>query len=138
MAGVMISMPALAAVKIFISCPNLDTGQFNKRIKLMIASFTMFWYMYKLCFCGTVFLSQKVINLEQIDKDRNVYCRLWSLSWITINFEWRASFSNGVASPVFYQNEEIFVQLDDLDELDRIIHAWIGFDYHFTQAQKTF
>ena len=24
---------------------------------------------------------------------------------------------------VFFQNEEIFVQLDELDELDRIIHA---------------
>ena len=25
----------------------------------------------------------------------------------------------------FFQNEEIFVQLDELDELDRITHAWI-------------
>ena len=28
----------------------------------------------------------------------------------------------------FFQNEEISVQLDELDELDRIIHAWIGFN----------
>ena len=27
---------------------------------------------------------------------------------------------------VFFQNEEIFVQLDELDELDRITHAGIG------------
>ena len=39
---------------------------------------------------------------------------------------------------VFFQNEEIFVQLDELDEFDRIIHAWIGFNYSLTQAQKTF
>ena len=37
----------------------------------------------------------------------------------------------------FFQNEEIFVQLDELDELDRITHAWIGFNYSLTQAQKT-
>ena len=39
---------------------------------------------------------------------------------------------------VFFQNEEIFVQLDKLDELDRIPQAWIGFSYSLTQAQKTF
>ena len=33
---------------------------------------------------------------------------------------------------VFFQNEEIFVQLDELDELDRITHAWIGFNYRLT------
>ena len=38
---------------------------------------------------------------------------------------------------MFFQNEEIFVQLDELDELDRITHAWIGFNYSFTEAQKT-
>ena len=37
-----------------------------------------------------------------------------------------------------FQNEETFVQLDELDELDRITHAWIGFNYSLTQAQKTF
>ena len=36
------------------------------------------------------------------------------------------------------QNEEIFVQLDELDELDRITHAWIGFNYSVTKVQKTF
>ena len=38
----------------------------------------------------------------------------------------------------FFQNEEIFVQLDELDELDRIIDAWKGFNNNLTQAQKTF
>ena len=38
----------------------------------------------------------------------------------------------------FFQNEEIFVQLDELDELDRITHAWIGFNYSLIQAEKTF
>ena len=37
-----------------------------------------------------------------------------------------------------FQNEEIFVQLDELDKLDRIIHACIGFNYNFTQVQKIF
>ena len=37
----------------------------------------------------------------------------------------------------FFQNEEIFVKLDELDELDRINHAWIGVNYSLTQAQKT-
>ena len=38
----------------------------------------------------------------------------------------------------FFFNEEIFVQLDELDELDRITHVWIGLNYSLTQAQKTF
>ena len=38
----------------------------------------------------------------------------------------------------FLQNEQIFIQLDELDELDTITHAWIGFKYSLTQAQKTF
>ena len=38
----------------------------------------------------------------------------------------------------FFQNEEIFVQLDEFDELDRITQASIGFNYSLTQAQKTF
>ena len=33
----------------------------------------------------------------------------------------------------FFQDEEIFIQLD---ELDKITHAWIGFNYSLTQAQK--
>ena len=37
----------------------------------------------------------------------------------------------------FFQNEEIFVELDELDELDRITHAWIEFNYSLTQAQNT-
>ena len=35
-----------------------------------------------------------------------------------------------------FQNGEIFVQLDELDELDRIVYAWIGFNHSLTQAQK--
>ena len=38
----------------------------------------------------------------------------------------------------FLQNEQIFIQLDELDELNTITHAWIGFKYSLTQAQKTF
>ena len=38
---------------------------------------------------------------------------------------------------VFFQNEVIFVQLDELDDLDRIINAWIGFNYSLTKTQKT-
>ena len=36
------------------------------------------------------------------------------------------------------QNEEIFVQLDELDELDTIPYACIGFNYNLTQTQKAF
>ena len=39
---------------------------------------------------------------------------------------------------IFLQNEEIFIQLDELDELERITLAWIGFHCSLTQAQKTF
>ena len=39
---------------------------------------------------------------------------------------------------IFFQNGEIFVQLDELDKLDKITHARIGFNYSLTQAQKTF
>ena len=42
------------------------------------------------------------------------------------------------SSSSFLQNEEILVQLDELDELDRITHTCIGFNYSLTQAQKTF
>ena len=42
------------------------------------------------------------------------------------------------SSLVFFQNEEIFIQLDDLNQLDRITNAWIGFNNSLTQGQKTF
>ena len=32
----------------------------------------------------------------------------------------------------FFQNEGIFVQLDELDELDKITHAWIRIHYSLT------
>ena len=38
----------------------------------------------------------------------------------------------------FFQNEDIFLEFHELDELDRITHAWIGFHYSLTEAQKTF
>ena len=38
----------------------------------------------------------------------------------------------------FFQNEEILVQLDELDKLDTITHAWIEFIKSVTQAQTTF
>ena len=44
---------------------------------------------------------------------------------------------NRIIHSSFFQNEEIFVQLDELDELDRITYAWIGFNYSLAQAQKT-
>ena len=40
----------------------------------------------------------------------------------------------------FYQssfNLEMFVRFDELEQLDRITHAWIGFNYSLTQTQKT-
>ena len=40
-----------------------------------------------------------------------------------------------MAHSIFFENEEIFVQLD---EVDRITRTWIGFNYSLTQAQKTF
>ena len=33
----------------------------------------------------------------------------------------------------FFQNVVIFIQLDELDELDRMTHAWIGFNYYRPQ-----
>ena len=36
---------------------------------------------------------------------------------------------------VFFQNEKIFFELD---QLDRITHAWLGLNSSLTQAQKTF
>ena len=41
-------------------------------------------------------------------------------------------------SSYFYQNEEILVHLDELDELDRITNAWIGLNYSLRQAHITF
>ena len=38
----------------------------------------------------------------------------------------------------FFQNEEIFVKLDELDELDIITHALIGSNKSLTKAQSTF
>ena len=37
----------------------------------------------------------------------------------------------------FFQNEEIFVEVDELDNLDRITHVWIGINYNLAQAEKT-
>ena len=34
----------------------------------------------------------------------------------------------------FFQNEEVFVKLDELDKFYRITHAWTGFNYSLTQA----
>ena len=36
-----------------------------------------------------------------------------------------------------FQNEEIFVEFNELDEFYRITHAWIGSNFSLTQAQKT-
>ena len=37
-----------------------------------------------------------------------------------------------------FQNEDIFVQLDELGELDKITRAWIEFNYSLAQVQKIF
>ena len=39
---------------------------------------------------------------------------------------------------IAFLNEEIFVQLNELDKLDRITHASIGFSNSLTQTQKSF
>ena len=45
----------------------------------------------------------------------------------------------GSANPVFFfKNEEIFVQLEELEEFYKITHALIGFNYSLTEARKTF
>ena len=36
----------------------------------------------------------------------------------------------------FFYNEEIFVQLDELDKMDRITYALIKFKYSLTEAQN--
>ena len=38
---------------------------------------------------------------------------------------------------VLFQND-IFVELDEIDELDEIPQAWIEFNWSLTQAQKAF
>ena len=37
---------------------------------------------------------------------------------------------------ILFINVQIFIQLDELNELDTITQAWIGFNYSLTQAQK--
>ena len=37
-----------------------------------------------------------------------------------------------------FELHNLKVQLDELDELDKITHAWMIFNYSLTQAQKTF
>ena len=54
---------------------------------------------------------------------------------IKLNYPPTASIAGG--NLVFFQNEEIFVKLDELDELDRITQAWIGSNYSLIQVQKT-
>ena len=39
---------------------------------------------------------------------------------------------------VFFSKGSDLFQLDELDELDRITHACIGFNYSVTQTQETF
>ena len=49
-----------------------------------------------------------------------------------------SSFSKWKHSSFFFQNEEIFIQLNELDELDKITPAWLRFNYNLTQAQRSF
>ena len=39
---------------------------------------------------------------------------------------------------LFFQNEGVFFQLDELDKLDRFIQEWIELNYSLTKTQKTF
>ena len=38
--------------------------------------------------------------------------------------------------PSFFQNERIFIQLDELDELDKITHAWIRINLQSHQSTE--
>ena len=38
---------------------------------------------------------------------------------------------------VFLKKKGIFVQLDELDQLDKVVHAWITIYLQFQKAQKT-
>ena len=50
-----------------------------------------------------------------------VFC---SCSEITLFMEgWETNLVSSMKQSRFFQNEEIFVKLDELDELDRITHA---------------
>ena len=56
----------------------------------------------------------------------------WDVKLISLKLlDWEARLS-------FIQNEEILTNSDELDELDRITHAWKAFNYSLTQEQKTF
>ena len=72
----------------------------------------------------------------------------WQLDYRTTRKHWQYRiefyhkmfyfFDLSKSQSIFLQNEDIFVQLDELDELDRITHAWIGFHYSLIETQKTF
>ena len=54
-----------------------------------------------------------------------------------VSFELSLHISQSV-NLVFFQTEQIFIQLDELNELDRITPAWKEFNYSLTETQKTF
>ena len=56
-------------------------------------------------------------------------------SQITTTIEWTGTNSSRSS---FFQNEVIFVELDELDKLDKITRAGIEFNYSLTQDQKMF
>ena len=49
------------------------------------------------------------------------------LIWFAWIYTLWYSFYSGEHKLVFFQNEDIFVQLDEVDEMVKIIHAWMGF-----------
>ena len=55
----------------------------------------------------------------------------------TLHHSWKQNYSWNIClqQSRFCQTKEIFISLD---ELDRMAHVWIGFNYSLTQAQKTF
>ena len=73
----------------------------------------------------------------QISVTKNILFAISIFHWTKIidNNCWNGKF---MLNLVCFYNEHIFVQLDELDELDKVTHAWIGFNFSLTQAQKPF
>ena len=50
--------------------------------------------------------------------------------WVKRNATWAL----GTVLLYFFQNKVISIQLGELDELDRITHVWMGFNYSLTHS----
>ena len=70
---------------------------------------------------------------------KSEYCQLRHILFYSTESSRLARPSNQTdRSILVLLNEEIFIWLDELDELDKLTHAWIRFNYSLTQAQNTF